>query len=284
MVQSINRSRPPTDVSQQLSLSRQIAQQQLAISTGKRVETASDDPQGWVDIANISRLQANEAAWTANISRASTRASQADASLTAISDGLTRVRELLIQASTGAATQQDREGLALEVEGIMATFEDILAQKDNFGGDLFRDGQPIRVPIGNARYVVAAPSLGEVTQNITVPATGVTTDLQQIMADISTAIRTGTDVDRSNELRSVSAAVDHVTSLLTKQGVARSALETTTDQLNESRLSLIERRSEVEDLDVTEAITSLQSLLTSLEAAQAVYSRVSQRTLFDFLR
>ena len=283
MVQSINRSRPPTDVSQQLALSQQIAKQQLAVSTGKRIDTASDNPQGWVDIANISRLQANEAAWTANISRASTRASQADASLTAISDGLTRTRELLIQASTGAATQQDRDGLALEIEGIMATFEDILAQKDNFGGDLFRNGLPIRVPIGDARYVVASPSLEKVTQNITIPGLGTTSDLQQIMADIAAAIRTGTDADRTNQLQGAGAAVDHITSLLTEQGVARSALETTTDQLNESRLSLIERRSQLEDLDVTQAITSLQSLLVSLEATQAVYSRVSQRTLFDYL-
>lgn len=283
MVQSVNRSRPPTDVTQQITLSRQIASQQLAISSGRRISAASDDPQGWNDIANISRSQANEAAWTANISRATTRASQADASLTAISDGLTRSRELLIQASNGSTTAADRDGLALEIEGIMATFTDILAQKDNFGGDLFRAGLPIRVPIGDARFVIAAPSLADVTENITTPSLGTTSDLQQIMGAIAASIRTGTDADRTDQLAAVGSTIDHVTSLLTRQGIARNALETTGDQLNESRLSLIERRSAVEDLNVTEAITSLQSLLVSLEAAQATYSRISQRTLFDFL-
>ncbi|MEZ5709170.1 MAG: flagellin [Blastomonas sp.] len=282
MVQSINRSRPPEEVAQQLSLSRLIADQQKAISTGQRVDRPSDDPQAWLEISTLARFQSNEAAWTSNVGRAETRATQAEASLTAITDGLIRARELLIQASTGTTTAQDREGLALELDGILNDFNDVLAQRDNFGGPLFGDGPPIRIPIGEERYVIAAPNLAQVTQGIDIGGGNVST-LQQIIVDMADAIRNGTDADRTAQFSSASGAIDHITGLLTKQGVARNSLEATKEQLGESRLALAERRSQLEDVDATEAITRLQTLLTSLEAAQAVYGRVSQRTLLDYL-
>jgi len=61
-------------------------------------------------------------------------------------------------------------------------------------------------------------------------------------------------------------------------------LEDIDNRLTDSALALTERRSTLEDTDLTETITKLQSKLTTLEAAQAAFARINQTSLFDFLR
>ena len=49
-------------------------------------------------------------------------------------------------------------------------------------------------------------------------------------------------------------------------------------------LQLNEERSNLESTDVTAAIAKLQSKQLTLQAAQAVFSRINASTLFDVLR
>ena len=43
-------------------------------------------------------------------------------------------------------------------------------------------------------------------------------------------------------------------------------------------------RSSIEDTDVTQAITELQKTMTILSAAQASFTKLSNLSLFDYLR
>lgn len=282
MVQSVNRYRPPQAVSQQILLSDLIAQQQALVGGESRVARPSDDPKAWLEVATISRFQSDEAAWTNNLGRAETRASQAEASLNTIVSGLIRARELLLQGNSGTISPQDPETLALEIEGLASDFNDALNQRDNFGGKLFGDGPPIRIPISDGRTTVAAPNLADVQDGIAVGG-GATASLDQIMADTAEAIRNGNGADRADQLDALDSALNRMTQLLTQQGVVRSTLESTRDQLGQSKLSLASRRSELSDANVTEALTRLQTLMTNLQATQAVYAQISQQTLFDYI-
>lgn len=283
MVQSINRSRAPKEVLQQIDLAKAIADQEQAVATGKRFTKPSQDPQAWLEISSLSRFQTDEAAWTSNIGRAETRASQAEASFNAMSSGITRARELLVLASNGTLTDADRAGLAIELEGIAKDIQDLAGQRDSFGGPLFSAGPAIAVPIGNNRQVVAAPNLQTVTENVDIGG-GATASLDDIMTAVVAAVKTGTAADRAAQLPALDGALDHVTGLLTKQGVARNTLEQTSDQLAQNKVSLAERRSQLEDVDVTQAISQSKALLTNLQAAQAVYAKVSENILLDYLR
>jgi len=42
--------------------------------------------------------------------------------------------------------------------------------------------------------------------------------------------------------------------------------------------------SDLQDLDYAQAITKMNQQLTGLQAAQASYARISQLSLFDYLR
>ncbi|MDM7957720.1 flagellin [Blastomonas sp.] len=283
MVQSVNRYRAPEAVAQQILLSQLIAKQQALVGGESRVERPSDDPKAWLEVATISRFQTDEAAWTNNLGRAETRASQAEASLNTIVSGLIRARELLLQGNSGTISPNDPESLALEVDGLASDFRDALNQRDNYGGPLFGSGPPIRVPISDGRTTVASPNMDTVQEGIPIGG-GATATLDGIMTATAESIRNGTRADRDVQLDALDGALNRITQLLTQQGVVRSTLESTRDQLEQSKLSLAARRSELSDANVTEALTRLQSLMTNLQATQAVYGQISQQNLFDYLR
>ncbi|ESZ86491.1 MAG: hypothetical protein Q27BB25_13955 [Blastomonas sp. CACIA14H2] len=286
MVQSVNRYRAPQDVTRQVRLSQQIADQQALVGGESRISKPSNDPKAWLEASNISRFQSDETAWVNNLGRADTRANQAEASLNTIVSGLIRTRELLLQANTGTISPTDPEVLALEVEGINSDFNDALGQRDNFGGQLFGTGPVIRVPMGDARFVVAAPNLDEVQANIDVGG-GATRSLGQIMSDTAAAIRDTSpagQASRSAQLVALDGAIDRMTQLLTRQGVVKGSIESAREELEQSKLSLASRKSELVDANVAEALTRLQTLLTNLQATQAVYAKISQQSLLDYLR
>ena len=56
------------------------------------------------------------------------------------------------------------------------------------------------------------------------------------------------------------------------------------ERFEATKLQLTEERSVLEDTDLHAAIAKLQSQQLTLDAAQAVFARVNQSTLFDVLR
>jgi len=282
-MQSINRNRPPENIRQQLDLSRIIAEKQQEVATGRKIEQPSDNPASWLEISNIARLQSDESAWVSNIGRARARSSSAETSLTAVSNGLVRMQELLIQSNNETISAADRETIAIEIEGLLSAFQDSLAVQDSFGGAVFQDGDPIEVPINENIRVVSSPSIQTVTDNISIGG-GATSDFQTIITNIIAAVRSGTSADRSANLEPLQETQEHLNNLIAQQGIIGNRLDSAKEYLDANAIDLAERRSALEDTDLTETISKIQSLLVNLQAAQAVYSQIEQRSLFDLLR
>ena len=54
--------------------------------------------------------------------------------------------------------------------------------------------------------------------------------------------------------------------------------------IDDTKLTLKKVLSNSEDLDITAAITQMQKQMLSLEAAQSSFAKISQLTLFSYLR
>ena len=67
-------------------------------------------------------------------------------------------------------------------------------------------------------------------------------------------------------------------------GARLAAVDGERDLVAETRLAVESQRSALDDLDYTEAITAFQQQLTALQAAQSAFSRLSDLSLFNFLR
>ena len=267
------------EIQRQQRLAQEIATEQTKVSTGHKISQASDNPHDWVQISQIGRQQAVASAWKDNLTYAESRASKATSNLDEINNLMSRVTELVISSTSTGNGSPGREAIALELEGIRQSVNDLINQTDYQGSPVFDAPDSIKIPLGRGLTAEAAPTRAAVMDN----AVG-THSLEQVLTDTIAAVRTGTDADRTAALGDSRKALDHVIVNQSLQGVRSQRLENIGERLIDVNLTLKEQRSALEDTDLTETVTKLQNKLLTLEAAQVAFARISKTSLFDLLR
>ena len=130
---------------------------------------------------------------------------------------------------------------------------------------------------------------------IKLSGTGVDLRITDFSTDLPSAADQSIAVIGSNELilpNSLSNSVvqdklhgvfEHFLSMRTELGVAANNAKNFVESTQNTLVDLNEDISKIEDADMSELLTKLQQLLTNKEAAQATFSRLSSKNLFDFL-
>ncbi len=280
-MESINRNRPNDGIQKQSELSTLIGKTQESIASGKSFSRPSEAPSSWLEISSLGRKAAIEDSWLNNIGRAGIMAQQAESSLDTIASGAIRAKELVILANNDTLSATDRDVIALELESLRDQFKQLVQAKDSYGGDLFHSGDPIKMRIDTNVLVTPSPNLQSVALSIDVD--GGTSDLDTIMDEMINAVRTGTTADRAAQLGRTDSLVNHFSSLIANQGLLVNRLDQQEDRLQKSQLTSTERRSVLENTDVTEAISRFQSLLVNLEAAQRLYAQSNSTSLIRLI-
>jgi flagellar hook-associated protein 3 FlgL len=85
-------------------------------------------------------------------------------------------------------------------------------------------------------------------------------------------------------LLDLQAASDHINGFHAINGARLARVNSTADTLTSDMLSTKSRLSSLEDTDVEKAITELKQKMTSLEAAQSSFVRMSDLSLFNYLK
>ena len=80
------------------------------------------------------------------------------------------------------------------------------------------------------------------------------------------------------------SATDHFSTKRAEVGSMGAVLDTQAQALSNRRLRIDEAVSGLEDLDVADAVTRLQTLLMTRDAAQQTFVKISRTSLFDYLR
>ena len=269
------------EIRRQQRLSQSIATDQAAISSGKKITAPSQDPQAWVQISEIGRAQAQNAAWSDNISYATSRANKAEANLNELNTLFSRARELMVTASSSTIDGPGKTAVVAELEGIRASMADLLNEKDYQGLPVFDDGVPTQVPVSRGFALDVVGTRQSIADGVDVGGTPQTLD--QILVDAIAAVSSANPVDRENSLKAVEAGLDHVILQPSVQGIRSDRSSAISERLTDTGLSLSERRSSLEDTDLTEVIAGMQAKLLSLEAAQAAFARINRQSLFDLI-
>lgn len=278
---AISRQTVADEIKRQQTLTQEIAKAQIAVSSGKKLSAPSDDVFSWVEISEIGRLQASFAAWTGNVSYGGTRAEKAQTNLNQINTLMTRAKELVLQASSTSTGDAGRTTIATELQSLRDTLSELLNETDFQGIPVFDDGTTLKIPVGRGIQLEAVGTRQSVSEGINVSGTPMTLDA--ILAQAITAVSSGTDADRTSALTGVEKGLDHVIAEQAKQGIRSERLATFGERLDDVALTLKERRSTLEDTDLTETIARMQQKLLTLEAAQAAFARINQKSLFDLI-
>lgn len=270
------------EIRRQQKLSQDIVDGQTAISTGITLNKPSDDALAWVQLSDVGRAQAQQAAWQANVSYGTTRATNADNNLSEINNLLTRAQELVTSARNGSLNDTSRAAIVEEMTTIRTTIGELLNQKDYQGTPVFDDQQSVLVPVSRGLNLAVVGTKQEVSEGIDVNGSPMSID--DILAQSIAAVESGVDADVATSLDGVKAAQSHITVQQAKQGVRGERLETIGERLTNVDLNLTERRADLESTDLQEVIANVKAQLLQLEAAQSAFARINQQTLFDLIK
>jgi len=280
------RYRLDQEINRQLALSRDVAKAQTQLSTQKRIQSPSEDPVAAARISSIGRAQANDAVWKSNLDLAASLADRADTALKAAGTAFDRVTELMTQGATGTLSDQDRGTIALELRSIADELTTLKDSKDSRGNALFMSGYSLRIPVQSGVQVIAVGTREDVFESVA--TAGGPKDLAAIVSDAADALEIADPTARKAavgvSVDEVAAAVGHVASQRGEQGALANRVDQLLEQKADTGLQLAEERSGLEDTDIQAIVARLGAQQLSLQAAQAVFAKVNQNTLFDILR
>lgn len=270
------------EIRRQKALSQSISADQAAVSSGKRITKASQDPLAWVQVSDLARQQSQQAAWASNVNYAQSRDAKASSNLTELNNVFKRAQELMVKATTATTSASDLNAIAAELRNIRTVATELLSEKDFQGTPVFDNGVSTAVPVSRGINLQVVGTFAQVSSGITVGNT--TKSLDDILGDALASVTTGTAADRTAALSGVNNGLDHIINQQAEQGIRGDRLETAKDRLIDVDLTLIDRRSALEDTDVASTLANVQSKLTTLQAAQAVFAKINQQSLFDLIR
>ncbi len=269
-------NRMTQDIARQQRLASQVAVKQAQISTGKRLQRASDDPSATSRIADLARGQANDAARARNIDLGISMAAQADGQLRNMSDLLARTQELAISAASSGLSPADRATIALEIRAMADEIDAMASVKSSIGTVLFANGTANAIRFDDDVAFAPVPSRQDIFETGGVA-------ISQVMRDAASAIETGNAPVIGAALTAVEGAVNHAADARAAIGVNAARLDRLQEFAAQRGISISEERSGLEDTDLSSAIAELNGMTLTLEAAQAAFARINRRTLMDFL-
>lgn len=272
------------------------------IATGKRIANASDDAAGYARLAGLKRAAAAEQADTANLNMAKTLVAQSDSTLATIETQLQRVQELTIQAKNDTLSPEQKKVIGATLDSLLDDLVSLANSKDARGQPLFggsgtetpytRDpdgtvryqatGTPPPMPIGDETSVQATDSGAKLFGGIAL-TDGTTTDMFAVVAALADALKAGEPVP-AEQMDALTTTLDQVAAARASFGARGARLDIETQRMAELAAQRETQQSEVEGTNIEAAIVELQKTLTVLQATQASFSKLSQLSLFDYLR
>lgn len=280
------RYRLTVEINRQTRLADEIARLQTEVSTGKRIQSPSDDPAASATISELARAQAQEDAWARNLDVGAALAARADTALVEVSRSMERVGELVIAASSATLSAANRDTIAAELRGIAVDITAVANSRDPRGKELFRTNGALEIPVQSGGTIAAVASRAAIFDNVQTPA-GIM-DLASIVSAAADAAVEPNSALRAAALNvsldAVRAATEHVAAARGDQGVRASRIDNLRERLELSEVQIGEQRATLESTNLIDVVARLQSRQLGLQASQAVFSRINQTSLFDLLR
>lgn len=270
-----------------------IYQQQLA--TQKRIQRPSDDPTGAASAISYRTDIDYESQMRRNIQGGLAFLNVTESALTGVTEGLQRLRELTVKAASDTLGPDERRSIASEVDQL--TRQMVQLGNTNFNGAYIFSGHkttaPAYVSTGEPPTAVAfqgdaGQRLRRISKEDTVPVnvTGapvfgnIFADLIQLRQNLESNAPAATI---QGGLSGIDAALDRVLVARADVGARVNRFDSTTILSENTDLNLQELSSDVENVDLTEAIVRINAQQTALQAALGAIGKSMNMTLLNYM-
>jgi len=296
---------------EQMSLvQNKLADSQAHLAQGKQILKPSDAPDQAAVVQRLKTVMSRQESFLSSMVTLRSRLENEDTTLKSASDLLVRAKEIAVHAANDTLSPINRRALGKEMQAVRDQLLSLANSKDNNGNFLFAGSRSTK-----PAFDAPAPGESPVYQGDQTKMTVMVGEQRSIPTN-----RTGTDafvslnrpgptpgsvqgvsffkvmddlvagIDNSNGV-AMQRGVDEMTSLLNGMSLAHAdigtdmnVVEQQTGVIEDTILNLKTNLSTVEDLDYAAAITKMNQQLLSLEAAQSSFSKISQLSLFNYLK
>jgi flagellar hook-associated protein 3 FlgL len=262
------------------------------VSTGKKINTPSDDPIGVQKSLKLASQLADNEQYERNTDYALSWMETTDQALNSISNALQRANELGLQASNGTNSPEDQQTIGKEIEQLRAEIQDIANTK--FDGKYIFNGQKTDQPIqiaangdltyNNQPLMQRMSSSNTIEMNVTGEVFDGNVNLFKTLDQLSGALASGDQEGVSSALEQIETGKEQVLNSWTTLGAKQSRVEGMNQRLKEENLSLQTLVSKNDDVDFAEAIMKLKTEESVYQASLAASAKIIQPSLLDFLR
>lgn len=284
-----------------------LSKTQTQLSLGKKITKPSDEPDKAAVLSRMQSVIARQQNYQDAIKLADARFSAEESALTGASDVLFRIKELTTQAASDTLGELDRKSIAQEIGNLRDQLLSVANSQDANGNYLFagsRVDQPafarnasgqvsyqgdqarLQIQVGdNRRINLNRPGSDVFVRVVRTDHKGDTTavDFFQALDDLTQAITRSDRISIQRGLGEIDTLQSGISEGLGQLGADQAAAQAQGSVLDQVILQLKTSKSEVEDLDYTEAIARMNRDELALQAAQGSFAKISQLSLFKYL-
>lgn len=276
----------------------QMSQIQSALSSGKSVRIASDNPVAFQRSRNIEEDLRKHEQYQDNIDNGLRQSRMAQEALDEVVDRLVDIKQILTQGATDTAGESVRKNLADEVSGIrdhlISTLNLSYGDRYLFGGtntaqppfvkDELAPGGVQNLSNPTAPRIQAADGVSiDVSITGTELADTPAGDLFEILMNIEDALLAN-DTDALNALMpDIDKTIEHTAFVTSRLGNNINRMEFMFEHYESSNIGLKSDISRLVDTDFAQSFSDLQRVQVAYESAMAVHSQMFKNTLLDYL-
>jgi flagellar hook-associated protein 3 FlgL len=268
----------------------------LELATGSRINQPSDDPAGAAQMVSNRDLGSQADSFLRSITSVNGLLQTADSTLSSVVTALQRAISLGVQGANGTLSNADRGDVAGELSGIQQQL--ISLANTSYQGEFIFAGTATTQPFvpsstsssgisyqGNAgtnNVQVGTNYSLQINQAGSQIFSAAGGDVFQSVADLISALQTNSGI--GNAVAAVRSAFDHVTSQRVFYGNAVNQLNAQQNYLNSEKVDLSTAANSISGADIAKTAATLNQAEVALNAELAAMGKISQNSLFDYLK
>ena len=284
-----------------------IAEMQAKLASGKQIVKPSDDSEKSAVIQRLQTAIDRQSVYERSLDTAENRLASEESALMSSERILQRIRQLAVQSNTDTLSVDDKEILANEIASLKEELLSLANTQDangnyvfagsnvqtkafdvNADGDIIYQGDKTQtsVDISDQRRLVLNRAGDEVFASVDRVVDGDTQDINffKVIDDFAQALATDDEDALNLGLEEISSITEGMGASIADLGARISTVSNQREILEDTNLRYQDLLSNAQDLDYATAVTKLSAELLSLEAAQASFAKISQLSLFNYIR
>lgn len=285
-----------------------VAEMQAKLASGKQLINASDDAEKSNVIQRLKSAMSRNDMYEKTLDRADNRLAAEESALISAENILQRIRQLAVSGNTDTLSISEKEIIAGEINSLSEELLSLANTKDANGNYVFAgssvdseafalddngvvvyqgDKTQTSVDVSDQRSLVLNRPGDEVFISVDRLAdNGEITKIGffEMLSDFTAALTEDNDTNLARGLEEITTVTENISMSLADLGSRMNTVGTQRDILEDTKMRYQDLLSNEEDLDYASAVTKLSAELLSLEAAQASFAKISQLSLFNYLR